>query len=1318
MRLQGLKPDLVVLLILFALALAFLWPVTVGGKTVLPIDNVYAWEPWKSYAAEAGIARPHGHLPLSDLYLEDYAWRQFLVNCLRDRQLPLWNPHIYAGVPFLGGADHSAMYPLSIIFYLIPLPAAYGWFAQLHLFLAGCFTYLLSRTLRITHTGSALAAIAFMFGGFMVTRSAFPAIAGAAVWLPLVLTAIERIATRAKRGSTSLVGHIPDLILGAIALGMVCLAANPAMYLTTALISALYGICRLAGVVARTRRREVVGRTALALLAIPLLGAGLGTAQWLPMIEILRAGSITVRASAQDATAWATIGQRLLAQLMPGLFGNIAGASYVGTWPLILALIAVLRRRCRQVWLYVALGALSALGTCGLFALGPANTPSHWASAWTLSLAVLAGMGIDALDRRRAKGASRKRILPVAVLAAGLLVLGTLALSLPFKERIAALLERLMAGWARASEALADGWVLDACLWRSPLILGAFLSLSGLLLLLRPRFRRGYRWGLLACLTVAAELFLLGRPFLPANDPALLAYSTPAIAFLQRDQGLYRVTTYGAQAASILKPNAGMFYGISDVRGNDTVVPRQYRDLVHLAMGGGEPSPHELLGAIAHDHPEALDAPLLDLLNVKYVLTGREQEITSEGYTLAYDGEIRIYRNEEALPRAFLVAKATYIADAAERERALRTFDPREVVILEDAPGQAYSGEATAGFSGQVGTIDYSPNEALITFETPVPCLLVLSDIHFPDWLAFLRPTDVENPEQAEQRLRVLRANGGFRAVEVPAGRWQVRFKYSPNMVKFGLYASFLSATVLLLIAGFWAWRRYYSPSVEDADVKRVTKNTVSQVILSLVNKGLDMAFAMLMLRILGPADAGEYGYAVVVIGWFDIFTNFGLNTLLTREIARDKAHASRYLSSAIIARMGLCALSAILLALFVLTSPLTSPIEPRTVVALALFAFALVPSNVAASFSAVFSAYERMEVPAAVTTLTTLLRASLGTLALVVGAGYVGLAGVSIAVNIFTATALFLLLRNMLFSPALQMDHGFLRHMLGESYPLMINNLLATLFFKVSILLLKWLVGSSTVLGWYTTAYKYVDAVQIVPAYFTLAIFPLMSRYAATAKDSLLKAYRLGIKLLLTTAVPAALLGWALSTELIGVLGGSAFLPQSADILRVMIWYMPVGFINSITQYVLIALNQQRFLTRAFAIGLVFNVVANTILIGRYGYMAAAYVAVVSEVILLIPFLLGVRRYLASIPWLQILWKQAVSATPMMLLTVILPHRHRPLAVLLGFALYAAGLVLLRAYDAEERQVLRRVVPVQRWLARLRRASQSRLVDQKPDGL
>ena len=116
-------------------------------------------------------------------------------------------------------------------------------------------------------------------------------------------------------------------------------------------------------------------------------------------------------------------------------------------------------------------------------------------------------------------------------------------------------------------------------------------------------------------------------------------------------------------------------------------------------------------------------------------------------------------------------------------------------------------------------------------------------------------------------------------------------------------------------------------------------------------------------------------------------------------------------------------------------------------------------------------------------------------------------------------------------------------------------------------------------------------------------------------------------------------------------------------------------------------------------------------------GSSTAAYVAVVSELVLLIPFYIGVRRYLAKIPWLPILWRQVASGAPMVILAILLPPQYRFFAVLLGLALYVGGLLLLGAYNVEERRVLRSVIPLRRLLARLRRSLSIRSVDRRTGG-
>jgi hypothetical protein len=104
-----------------------------------------------------------------------------------------------------------------------------------------------------------------------------------------------------------------------------------------------------------------------------------------------------------------------------------------------------------------------------------------------------------------------------------------------------------------------------------------------------------------------------------------------------------------------------MFYGLQDVRGYDSIITRQYAEYMGLIQEQGELQ-YNRIAPIGNWAPQALDSALLDLLNVKYVVTGADHTIDRPNYTLVYDGELRIYRNDDYMARAFLCPRARVIA--------------------------------------------------------------------------------------------------------------------------------------------------------------------------------------------------------------------------------------------------------------------------------------------------------------------------------------------------------------------------------------------------------------------------------------------------------------------------------------------------------------------------------------------------------------------------------------------------------------------------------------------------------------------------------
>jgi O-antigen/teichoic acid export membrane protein len=230
---------------------------------------------------------------------------------------------------------------------------------------------------------------------------------------------------------------------------------------------------------------------------------------------------------------------------------------------------------------------------------------------------------------------------------------------------------------------------------------------------------------------------------------------------------------------------------------------------------------------------------------------------------------------------------------------------------------------------------------------------------------------------------------------------------------------------------------------------------------------------------------------------------------------------------------------------------------------------------------------------------------------------------------------------------------------------------------------------------GFYNAAYKYIDGINIIPQYFTLALFPMMSRFAADSRDSLARAYILSLRLLLMLALPLAVGTPFVARELILFLAGERFLPDSMIVLQLLIWFLPFSFINQVTQYVLIAINQQRHLTRAFVIGVLFNLITNLIFIPFYGYRAAAVTTIFSEWVLLIPFYLLIRKNLCTVPWFDVVWRPTVAAAVMGGALWLIGDVNFLATVAVAGVTYLAALALVGGLKQPDMSIVWRAVPI-----------------------
>jgi O-antigen/teichoic acid export membrane protein len=242
--------------------------------------------------------------------------------------------------------------------------------------------------------------------------------------------------------------------------------------------------------------------------------------------------------------------------------------------------------------------------------------------------------------------------------------------------------------------------------------------------------------------------------------------------------------------------------------------------------------------------------------------------------------------------------------------------------------------------------------------------------------------------------------------------------------------------------------------------------------------------------------------------------------------------------------------------------------------------------------------------------------------------------------------------------------------------------------------------INGNVVVGQYSTAYKWLDALMIIPSFLTMALLPIMSRQAHEDRPGLKRNYTLAVKLLVMVALPVAVVTTFIAGPLIHVLGGEEYLPAGGIALQLMIWSIPIGWINSVTNYVIVALDRQRTLTIAFVIGVVFNIATNLIFLPLYSYRAAAIITILSELTLMLAFTWIIRQEIGGMGWRYALWRPAVAAL-VLLGSLLLIWQVAPVpGLLFAPVIYGTALLALRPFKPEETARIAPLLPgrVRRW--------------------
>jgi hypothetical protein len=785
-------PILAAALLPAALATLFFYPVIFQGRTFYAFDILSGFLPWIDPSSSSRVHNPL----ISDPINLFYPYYHYFQASLGEGVFPLWRTSIYGGMPFL-----PLGHPLQFLCYaFLQVCAAHDLLLWIHLAGSGVAMFLFLREIGLRVLPSLIGSVAWMFNGYVMVWFEFENVLMMAATFPLTLFFVERWI---KRSSSKIfvglvcaislsicVNYAHLLIYQAVFVGCYCLYR----YLSTGVFSRSW----------KSRLKSVSG------LALSVLLSTLISANFLTVHFSIWEGSQRPGFSFQDL--FEKLGRLpasyLTTLLFPDLFGSPlyplcitpgmkAYANYnelciyfgIPSLFFFLACFMNLRREYVRFFLVAALCSVAmAMGSVLYYPLATflpglnLSTPTRVLYVFGFSAAVLSAIGADILLRT---GEGRKGRV-VALMSGPLVLGGCLAFLLQTGHGMDWLIQA--SGW-REAETLRP-LLEDHVRFFSPVLLKPLLLLAvSFYLVVAALYTRAQKarnlFFVFLLLLLSYDLISFGLLYNTATPPATAYRETGAIRFLKNDQSQFRIATYGRFLHNGFSP-----FGIQDVGGYYSFYPERYGDYLHLAQYGPEKPPPPVYSRWTD--LRSFGSPLLDLLNIKYVLTPSGYEIPSEKLRLVYRGEVNVFLNQACFPRAFLVPGYAHAGDRKGAFEALGRATAEDFtrgVILESPPCEEYKDlrDSRNRGIGEVEVLTQGPNRIEFAVSAAERGFLVVGDAFHPAWQA-----------QVDGRhAPLLRANYIMRAVEVPAGKHRVTMVFRPKMILAGAIITGMSWTVL-----------------------------------------------------------------------------------------------------------------------------------------------------------------------------------------------------------------------------------------------------------------------------------------------------------------------------------------------------------------------------------------------------------------------------------------------------------------------------------------------------------------------------------------
>ncbi|MDP7197790.1 MAG: flippase, partial [SAR202 cluster bacterium] len=310
---------------------------------------------------------------------------------------------------------------------------------------------------------------------------------------------------------------------------------------------------------------------------------------------------------------------------------------------------------------------------------------------------------------------------------------------------------------------------------------------------------------------------------------------------------------------------------------------------------------------------------------------------------------------------------------------------------------------------------------------------------------------------------------------------------------------------------------------------RRITSNFLYLTGSEIISKIIQLVVFIFLARSLGKEEFGIFSFGIAFALLIVIIADFGLITLLIREISRNKKLASKYLSNALAVKVLLSLVTIIFAYLFLNIMNYSQNVK---IVAYTMLLFTLIQSITHLYYS-IFRAFERMHYDALIKILRMFILA--GIIFYVIKNGY-GLIAASLA---FPLTEIIVLIVSIFITYtrfikfSFEFDYSFSKQLLKQSSMFCLSLVFAGLFMHIdSIMLSK--MRSVAEVGTYAASANIMLALIFIPVMYSNAIFPVISMFYVTSKKSLKFAYERSFKYMLIIGLPLSAGIYVLSDKII----------------------------------------------------------------------------------------------------------------------------------------------------------------------------------------